>query len=139
MILSVVPLGQTSSLILNIQNDGYNNSNIQALIPQEYQQLPLKIKFLNGSTIGVNNPSLQIEFSFSSPSPISFTMKVEFEDDQKRIFPIFVSGTSDNSILTTFMYFIENQTQDIKYDPEKGPVVALNKEKALLQSSMSRS
>jgi len=62
--LDVVPLNYTTEFILNIFNDGYSNSNITANIIQDYTQLPLKLKFLNGSTIGASNPKLKVEITF---------------------------------------------------------------------------
>ncbi len=92
-----------------------------ANIIQEYSSIPLKLKFLNGCTIGINNQLLKIEISFKSPIPLSFTTRIDFVDDEKRVFPIYVSGTTDNSILTNFVFFIKNKNFGIKFDVNKGP------------------
>ncbi len=121
VILDIVPLNQTSSYILNIYNDGYNNSIISSIIVQEISKIPLSVKFLNGSSIGINNPKLEIEISFTSKVPISFTTRIDFEDDQKRVFPIFISGTADNSILTNYIYFVKNNNYTVEFKESKGP------------------
>ena len=125
IIMPIVPLNMKSVQVINLYNDGYQNSNINAMMPQEYASLPLSIKFLNGSNIGVNNNKLKIEVAFSSNIPLSFTTRLDFEDDQKRIFSIYISGTTDNSLLTNFIYFINNPNYRFENDPKEGPVVVL--------------
>ena len=125
IIMPIVPLNMKSTQIINLYNDGYQNSNINAMMPQEYASLPLSIKFLNGSNIGVNNNKLKIEVSFSSNVPLSFTTRLDFEDDQKRIFSIYISGTTDNSLLTNFVYFINNPHYRFENDPKEGPKVIM--------------
>lgn len=48
--------------------------------------------------MGVAKKSIIVLVSFKSERPISFTVKIDFYDHHNRIFSIFVSGTSDNSL-----------------------------------------
>ena len=139
VILETVPLNHKSSFILNIFNDGYSNSNITSSMIQEYSDIPIKLNFLNGSTIGINNPKLKVEISFISAEPISFTTRIDFEDDQKRIFSIFVSGTSDNSILTNYLFFLDNPKYEIGFVEKKGPQMITVNDSLELQHSISQS
>ena len=139
VILETVPLNHKSSYVLNIFNDGYNNSNISSSMIQEYSDIPIKLNFLNGSTIGINNPKLKVEISFISSEPISFTTRIDFEDDQKRIFSIFVSGTCDNSILTNYLFFLDNPKYEIGFVEKKGPQMITVNDSLELQHSISQS
>ena len=104
VILKPVPLGVDSSKELILLNDGYQNTNFNISIAEEYSQIPLNVDFLNGSSIGINNPKLRVKINFCSPKPISFTTKLNFEDENKRTFTIFVSGTADNSLFSTYIF-----------------------------------
>ena len=56
--MDIVPLNQKSVYMLTIYNDGYNNSNINVSISEDYNNIPLNIKFIGNQNIGINNPKL---------------------------------------------------------------------------------
>jgi len=64
----------------------------------------LTINYPEGNTLGINNTKVKVEVVFMSKKPLSFTTKIEFEDENKR-YPIMISGTADNCILTNFPFF----------------------------------
>ncbi len=80
--------------------------------------LPIQINYPEGNTLGINNTKIKVEVVFMSTRPLSFSTKLEFEDDNKR-YPITVSGTADNSILTNFPFF-QRSSDDYKLVVEHG-------------------
>ena len=71
----------------------------------------------------MNNGTLRVEVSFVSPTPLSFTASIDFEDDDKRSFPIYVSGTADNCCLTNFIFYIRNPQFRVSHKEGEGPVL----------------
>jgi len=69
--------------------------------------IPIQINYPEGNTLGINNSKIKVEVVFMSKKSLSFSTKIEFEDDNKR-YAITVSGTADNSILTNFPFFQRN-------------------------------
>jgi len=55
---------------------------------------------LSGSNLGVTKKQIKVEVSFVSEKPISFTIKLNFYDNNGRFFSINVSGTTDTHIFT---------------------------------------
>lgn len=72
--------------------------NLKHVISQEYSNIDLNVKYVNGSNLGITKKSITVVVSFKSDKPISFTLKIEFYDNHNRVFSIFVSGTADNSL-----------------------------------------
>lgn len=58
------------------------------------------MKYLSGSNLGVTKKQIKVEVSFVSEKPISFTIKLNFYDNNGRFFSINVSGTADTHIFT---------------------------------------
>ena len=104
VILPPVPLGIYSRCVFQIVNEGYENLNLKHNIPQDLGAIPLEINYIEGKNLGVTKPKLKIEVCFMSPRTMSFTTKIQFFDDQGRIYSVPISGTTDNCILTTFSY-----------------------------------
>lgn len=67
--------------------------------------------FPEGGKMGNNKRQLFVIVKFSSKRAISFTCKLELYDEQTdcRSYSLSVSGTADNSILTTFSYLSDPQ------------------------------
>jgi hypothetical protein len=60
----------------------------------------VRVKYLNGSNLGVTKKQIKVEISFISDKPVSFTLKINFYDNTNRYFTVNVSGTADNCIYT---------------------------------------
>jgi carbon monoxide dehydrogenase subunit G len=58
------------------------------------------VKYLSGSNLGVTRKQIKVEVSFVSEKPISFTVKLNFFDNNGRSFLINISGTADTHTFT---------------------------------------
>jgi hypothetical protein len=104
VILPITPVGIESKCVFRIINDGYENLTLDHIMTVDHNIIPLKLNFPDGKNIGVTKNRIKVEAVFLSNKPLSFTTEVQFKDDHNRFYPIKISGTSDNSILTTFPY-----------------------------------
>jgi hypothetical protein len=100
IILPVVPLGVEAKMTFLIFNDGYENMHITHNIIQDMTNIPVYIKFPEGANLAVTKKTLRVEAGFFYKKPISFTLRLEFYDDENRVYSIPISGTTDNSLLT---------------------------------------
>lgn len=105
VILPTVPLGVESKCIFRVINDGYQSINLNASIADDFGSIPVLLNFPDGSNLTVNKSRLKVEACFKSHKPLSFTTRIDFEDDMGRIYSLMCSGTADNCILTTWPYF----------------------------------
>ncbi len=55
---------------------------------------------MSGSNLGVTKKQIKVEVTFVSDKPISFTIKLNFYDNNGRFFSINVSGTADTHTYT---------------------------------------
>lgn len=120
VIMPIVPLGIESKCSFKIENEGYQNLILKHYLAQDIGAIKLKVETPEGKTIGSGTNVIRVDLSFTNDKPISFTTKLIFEDESKQIYPIFVSGTTDNSILTNYPFF------QVKGD-EYRPVAEANK------------
>ncbi|EGR27115.1 hypothetical protein IMG5_201370 [Ichthyophthirius multifiliis] len=105
IILPVVPLEINSKCIFRIINDGYDNINLKYKIIQDIQALNIQINWIEGKNLGISKQRIKVEVVFSSKKPISFSTRIEFNDDQENVYPIIISGTSDNCLFSNYGYF----------------------------------
>lgn len=105
-----------------IINDGYQNLQLKHSIPEILGNIPIEL-VTECNTLGVNNSKVRVDVIFRPKKPLSFTTKIEFEDDNKR-YPIMVSGTADNSILTNYPFF-QTFGEDYKLMAEPGRAISL--------------
>lgn len=106
--MPVVPLGIETSTFLRILNDGYDNLNLSYEFEDDVMGLDVKVLFPEGNNIGISRQKLKVDLSWKFDKPISFTLLLTFKDDMGRKFTIPVSGTTDNSILTNYVYLLRN-------------------------------
>jgi hypothetical protein len=108
IILPIVPLGFESKCVFRVINDGYQSINLTATVSDDFGSIPLNIHFPDGSNLGINKGRLKVEASFKSNRPLSFTTRIDFEDDLARIYSLYCSGTADNCLLTSWPFFTRN-------------------------------
>ena len=111
VVLPPVPLGFTSHATFNILNDGYDNLELRYHLPTDTVRLPIKIDFPEGQMIGIAKGSLPVEISLQSDVAMSFTGNIEFLDEDGQRYVIAVSGTIDNSIITTYDFLQANESE----------------------------
>lgn len=104
VILPVVPLGVESRCTFRIINDGYENLNLKYRVIQDISQINVKLSWPDGKNVGITKHKIRVEAVFSNNKPLSFTTRLEFIDDSDRVYPIHVSGTTDNCLFTNYQY-----------------------------------
>jgi len=103
IIMPVVPLGFESRVRFKIMNEGYDNTKLT--YRWFCQNGPnLKVNFLDGEDIGMLKNEIKMELTFTSLKSISFTGSLTFIDSDNRESSIFVYGTADNSLFTSFPF-----------------------------------
>ena len=103
IILPTVPLFTESVSRFVIINDGYAKTYLTYSISKNVNDVDLKVRFINGNHLNNVKNICIIELGFVARSPVSFTTKIDFEDNNKKAYSVLVSGTSDNFLFTNFL------------------------------------
>lgn len=147
IIMPVVPLGVESRCILRVINEGFKSVRLKIRVCDDFDILPLKAEFYDGhNTMGSKRKVVKAELFFTANEPISFTAKIEVEDDDENVWDIYCSGTSDNCILTNYYYFMRpvEEVGEITRIKE-GPVIykletpAVSKSDSMMPGSVAMS
>lgn len=112
ILLPTVPLNVESKIQFYIYNDGYQSVNLKGHIIETFQHFPINVTFPDGPSLNSKRHKLKVELSFTAKYPLSFTTQLFIEDDQKNSYWVYVSGTSDNSIMTTYSYFLRTSQEE---------------------------
>lgn len=124
VIMPPVPLGVTSTTTFSLLNQGYDNLDLQYKLPADSSNIPLELNFPEGQMIGIAKDKLRVEVSFCSSKAMSFTAQIVFLDEDGNRFPVQVSGVTDNSLLTTYPFYVVNRERiESALDVSTGPVV----------------
>ena len=115
IIMPTVPIGIESRLTFYVHNDGYQIVDIKAHIIETFQHFPIKVEFPEGRVLNSNKQKMRVDISFIAKSPLSFTTQLFLEDDQKTSYSIFLSGTSDNCLMTNYPYFLRTTKEDYEF------------------------
>ena len=67
---------------------------------------------------------IRVEAKFMSEKPVSFSSRLEFHDESGVIYPISISGTADNCLLSNFSYLLRN-ANDYLITAEEGKPIML--------------
>ena len=102
VILPTVPLDIESRASFMVCHNGYENQALNYKIANEVGKLPIKLSFPDGNNLGVTKQKVKVEASFTFGSPLSFTTFIDFFDDEGNKFSIPISGTTDNSLFTSY-------------------------------------
>jgi hypothetical protein len=71
-------------------------------IANEVGKIPISFAYPDGQNLGVTKSRVKVEVSFKFSSPLSFTTFIDFFDDEGNKFSIPISGTTDNSLFTSY-------------------------------------
>ncbi|KAG2493472.1 hypothetical protein HYH03_008289 [Edaphochlamys debaryana] len=123
-LLPPVPLGLRSTAIFHVVNNGYDNLELKYKLPADEGHLPIEVDFPEGTIIGLAKDRLPVVVTFMSPKPMSFTANIDFMDEDGKRFSMSVTGTTDNSIMTTHAFHNLNKTQ-LVFSHEPGMPVFL--------------
>lgn len=105
VILPITPVDIEAKAVFRVINDGFENLTLAyPTVAADVGAIPLEFRFLDGQNLGITRSKIRIEVTAKLKKPMSFTTRIEFMDDEKHIYPIMVSGTCDNCVLTNFPY-----------------------------------
>ena len=108
LMLPTVPLGVSTSAAATIYNDGFENLEIKFRLPPDSAIVQnFQVLFPKGNMVGVHTKELPIRVTATSSKAVSFTVNLEIMDDMGRVFVLPVSGTIDNSMLTTLPFCLQ--------------------------------
>jgi len=124
VILPIVPLNIPAKVVFYIVNDGYENVELDHKIIQDAVKLDISLNFPDGRQLGSTKQRLAVEAVFQSSKPISFTARIDFMDSDKIRYPIAVSGTADNSLLTAFP-FVQRNMDEVRFEGDDSGVINL--------------
>jgi hypothetical protein len=108
IVLPIVPLNVRSRYLFHVVNEGYESLEVKFRLPTDTHRIPLTINFPEGQQLGITKPKIPVEVFFESSKPISFCAKIEFLDNDTGVYPLPISGTAENSILTCHRYLADN-------------------------------
>lgn len=103
IILPTVPLFTESLSRFVIINDGYAKTYLTYSIAKNVNDVDLKVRFINSNHLNSTKNICIVELGFIARSPVSFTTKIDFEDNNKKAYSVLVSGTADNFLFTNFL------------------------------------
>ncbi|XP_060129517.1 cilia- and flagella-associated protein 47 isoform X2 [Zootoca vivipara] len=135
VILTPVPLNVETGVDVCIIPQNYLSSTVLQVEISEsdsredvHQIDPLTVDFPNGNVIQVTSEGTNIGFtchvSFCSSKPVSFLKNVLFVDGEKNRFPLQVSATAENCLLTVYPYLASHLTnQQITLRSESNEII----------------
>ena len=98
--LAPTPLGVPTTRRFSLVNRGYANERVSHRLPSDTNKIDLRVEYPEGTQIGVAQPTLPVDVTFVSSTPMSFTAAIDFLDEEGNRFCAPVSGVADNSALT---------------------------------------
>eukprot|EP00761_Pharyngomonas_kirbyi_P008295 gb/GECH01008306.1/.p1 GENE.gb/GECH01008306.1/~~gb/GECH01008306.1/.p1 ORF type:complete len:1295 (+),score=319.63 gb/GECH01008306.1/:1-3885(+) len=124
ILLPVVPLGLTSKITFEVNNEGYDRLELKYRLPADKSKVPLSLSFPEGSVLGGEKQILPVEVSFTSKKPMAFQAKIFFYDEEGTKFTIPISGVCDNCLLTNFP-FLASEADNISIRVAKDKIITL--------------
>ncbi len=101
--LPTVPLGITSRTWFTIMNNGYNSLRMNFKVSPNIP-VPIEVTFPDGDEIGIMVEKIRVFIGAKAETPISWTGKIEFYDQDGERFFISVSGCADGCLLTNYPF-----------------------------------
>lgn len=83
----------------------------------------MEVLFIEGNNLGITKNKIRVEAKFISEKPVSFSSRLEFYDESGAIYPVSISGTADNSLLTNFGYLLRNANDYVITAEENKPIM----------------
>lgn len=93
--LPCVPLGIPSCSYFTVTAQGYKTFELSPVLPRDIR-VPINVTFPAGRTLNSDYPTVPVVVSFVSPTPASFSTKLEFLDPEGVPFGLLIHGSSDN-------------------------------------------
>lgn len=118
-----VPLGITSRATFTLFNNGYNALAIKHRISPNIP-VALDISYPDGPNVGIMVESIRVVVAAKSDTPVSWSGKIEFYDQDGERFFVSVSGCTDGCLLTNYPFvrdyaseygFLGIDDQPVKY------------------------
>jgi len=137
VVLPTVPLGMQARAAFYVINEGYDNLQIDYRLPADTVRMPLQLRFPEGRLVGYSRKKLLLLVTFAAKKPMSFTAKIELLDMEGNRFPINVTATADNSLLTLQPY-LSLKAGQITISAEEGkPPTLVDEEETARAASLA--
>jgi hypothetical protein len=101
--LPPVPLSVVSRASVTVTNDGYENLQLRYRVSPTVP-IPLDVSFPDGEELSTTKTSVRVIVSARAESPVSWTGKIEFYDNDGEQFYVDVNGCSDSCLLTNYSF-----------------------------------
>eukprot|EP01037_Dinobryon_pediforme_P018566 gene18566-18851_t len=101
--LPTVPLGITSRTWFTIVNNGYSSLRMNYKVSPNIP-VPIEVTYPDGDEIGIMVDKIRVFVGAKSETPISWTGKIEFYDQDGERFFISISGCADGCLLTNYPF-----------------------------------
>jgi hypothetical protein len=98
-----VPLGITSRATFHVINNGYTALALKHRISPNIP-VALDISYPDGQSVGIMTESVRVVVSAKSDTPVSWSGKIEFYDQDGERFFVSVSGCTDGCLLTNYPF-----------------------------------
>lgn len=122
IILPIVPLNTKAVGMFYIINSGYETLDLKYKIPLDQTKIPLELSFPNGKVVNTVIKKIPVVVTFTATKSMSFTARIDFNDNQNNRFSINVTGTSDNCLLSNYPYLLSHNQTHTLYAQDKRPV-----------------
>lgn len=125
VILPITPLDTYARSTFRIINDGYENLNIATpKVSADLGSIELQFRFPDGNSVNnITKTKLKVEVSVKYKKPISFTTRIDIFDDENIAYPIIVSGTIDNCLLTVQPFLQRHSDDEFHMVAEDGKAI----------------
>ena len=140
-----VPLGITSRATFTLFNNGYNSLNIRHRVSPNIP-VSLDISYPDGQSVGIMVEKIRVVVAAKSETPISWSGKIEFYDQDGERFFVNVSGCTDGCLLTNYPFvrdysseygFLGIDDQPVKY-LRKSVIAELRQQEAKRKEELRR-
>jgi hypothetical protein len=101
VLLPAVPLHVQSSATFRVITDGYDNLDLKVRLPSDTANLPLELKFPEGTLVGIAKASIPVVVTFAAGRSTSFTANIEFLDQDGARAPVLPSSVVASACGTT--------------------------------------
>ena len=111
--MPIVPCGVQSTALLWLTNAGCDSGDIIVEIPPEIKRsdIAFEMYFPEGRFLKDDGDRIPCLVKFQAKKPISFTIRVPFQDPEFSKYYLTVHGTSDSSYLTLLPYSLNTPIQ----------------------------
>ena len=113
--------------MFRIINDGYDSLLLKCKLDNNIDGLNFDFHWIDDKRMDVMIKNVRVMIKFKWDRALSFSKKLIFEGKDGKMFPIMVSGTTDNSIFTLQSFLMRSERSDrYDYSTKEGPIMLVD-------------